>query len=301
LLSQTEQCDSNLTCDAERCVTDETDEPKPPRDISVDDIDSNSCTVTYPPPLFEGLSPVIGYILQFKTPDTQSWLSLNKRPITGTSVRVGQLHPGITYQFRVAAVNAHGVGKYSRSSTPVTTDDNKPIQPHCPVVRTDGTPVDLEWTMPCDDSESANFRYIIQIHYHSADTDGRMFVVTERKAGPVVRHSLSIEMKPEISYDFAVAAVNEAGVGPYSVTSQPTTVLSGKSWLCFRQSAVAHLPLRQQGFLVTKTNLMVLFCANKHLTSITALYSIFDSLLVILLNENVRTRGDNQDALILHG
>ena len=129
----------------------------------------------------------------------------------------------------MAAVNDDGAGEFSGASVPTTTHHDKPIQPHCPVVRTDGMSVDLEWTMPCDDSESSNFRYIIQIHYHSADTDGRMFVVTERKAGPVVLYSLSIEMKPEISYDFAVAAVNEAGVGPYSVTSQRVRFVIGKS------------------------------------------------------------------------
>ena len=162
-------------------------------------------------------------------PDAQPWVSLNRCIVTDTSVKIRDLHPDITYEFRVAALNGGGgAGEFSRASVPVATDDNKPIQPHCPVVRTDGTSVNLEWTMPCDDSESANLHYIIQIHYHSADTDGRTFVVTERKAGPVVRHSLSIEMKPEISYDFAVAAVNEAGVGPYSV-AQHVRFLIGKS------------------------------------------------------------------------
>ena len=54
-----------------------------------------------------------------------------------------------------------------------------------------------------------------------------MFVTTERKAGPLVRHSLTVELKREVFYDFAVAAVNEAGVGPYSATSQPVRFLTG--------------------------------------------------------------------------
>ena len=73
-----------------------------------------------------------------------------------------------------------------------------------------------------------NFHYIILIHYQYPGTDGRMFIVTEQKAGPVIQHSLSVGIQQEIFYDFAVAAVNEAGVGPYSDTSQPVRFLTGQ-------------------------------------------------------------------------
>jgi len=189
----------------------------------VHDIYSNGCTVTYRPSVIELGTPVIGYLVQYKTPK-QSWTSLNKRLISGTSVRVTGRHPGTQYRFRVAAVNSFGVGKFSPASAPITSDYNKPSQPSCPVIISDGRSVDVEWTMSCNDSESvASFNFIILIRYHSDDTDRRMFVVTERKTGPVVQHSLTVELKQEIFYHCAVAAVNEAGVGPYSVTSQPVT------------------------------------------------------------------------------
>jgi len=198
-----------------------------PNALRIHDIHSNGCTVTYQPPVIEGSSQIIGYLVQYQTPN-QSWTSLNKRFINNTSVRVTGRHPDTQYQFRVAAVNSDGVGKFSPSSVPITSDHNKPSQPGCPVIKTDGRSVDMEWTMSCNDSESvASFNFIILIRYHSADTDGRMFVVTERKTGPVVQHSLTVELKQEIFYHFAVAAVNEAGVGPYSVTSQPVTFLTG--------------------------------------------------------------------------
>ena len=174
-----------------------------------------------------GGSAVAGYLLQFKTRDIESWVSLNGRPITGTSVKIRQLRPDTQYEFRVAALNRSGVGKFSPASVPVTVYHNKPSKPDRPVVKVDGKSVDVEWTMPCNESESTTFHYIILIHYHSADSDGRMFVVTERKAGPVVQHSLSVELQREICYDFAVAAVNGAGVGPYSDKSQPVLFLTG--------------------------------------------------------------------------
>jgi len=191
---------------------------------SVHDIHSNSCTVTYQSPVVEGLTPVISYLVKYKTPD-RPWTSLTKHLISDTSVSIRQLHPGTEYMFQVAAVNCCGVGKFSPASVPVATSRNKPItQPSCPVISSDGRSVDLEWTVPCSDSE---LNFIILIHYHSHDTDGRMFVTTERKAGPLVRHSLTVELKREVFYDFAVAAVNEAGVGPYSATSQRIRFLTG--------------------------------------------------------------------------
>jgi len=196
---------------------------------SVRDIHSNGCTVTYQSPVFEGRSPVIGYLVKYKTPDSQ-WTAINKRLITDTSVRLRELYTGTQYMFQVAAVNSRGLGKFSPASVPVATSRNKPItQPSCPVISNDGRSVDLEWTVLCNDSESVGFNFIILIHYHSHDTDGRMFVTTERKAGPLVRHSLTVELKREVFYDFAVAAVNEAGVGPYSAASQPVRFLTGLS------------------------------------------------------------------------
>ena len=206
-------------------MTDTPDEPLAP---CVCDILCSSCTLTYQSPVVEGRTAVTGYCVQFKMPFTQSWVSLSRRLISSTSVQIRELHPDTQYEFRVAALNSFGVGKFSPASVPITTDCTKPSQPGCPVIKSDGRSVDVEWTMPDSESESTNFHYIILIHYHYPGTDGRMFVVTERKAGPVVRHSLSVELQQEILYDFAVAAVNEAGVGPYSTASQSVRFLTGQ-------------------------------------------------------------------------
>jgi len=205
------------------------DTPDVPIAPRVHDVHSTGCTVTYQAPVIEGGTAVIGYHLEYKATGTQSWVALIGRLITDTSVKIRKLQPGTGYEFRVAAVNFGGVGKFNPALAAVTIDHNRPeIQPGSPVVRTVWPKsVDLEWTMAGDDSE--NFHYIILIRYHSVATDGRMFVATARKAGPVVRHSLSIKMKRQVFYDFSVAAVNAAGVGPYSVSSKHVTFLTGKS------------------------------------------------------------------------
>jgi len=203
------------------CVADAPGEPMAP---CVRDIHSSSCTVTCQPPLVEGGTAVTAYLLEYKSPHTESWLSLNRRPVTASTVKIRNLHPHTLYQFRVAAWNAgSGAGEFSSASVSITTDDSKPTRPGCPVVLTDGTSVDVEWTMACDDGGPTDCHYIIRVHYQSDYSDGRMFIVTERKAGAVVRHSLPIELQQDVIYDFAVAAVNEVGVGPYSLTSLRVT------------------------------------------------------------------------------
>ena len=125
------------------CVAGEPHEPMAP---SVHDIHSNGCTVTYQSPVFEGRSPVTGYVLNYKTSD-RPWTSVTKHLITDTSVRLRELHPGTEYTFHVAAVNFYGVGQFSPASVPVVTSRNKPVtQPSCPVISSDGRSVDLDWT-----------------------------------------------------------------------------------------------------------------------------------------------------------
>ena len=196
----------------------------------VHDIYSDRCTVTYQAPVVEGGSPINGYLVEYKTP-TQPWTPIAKHLIGGTSVRVTELYPNTWYEFRVAAENLYGISKFSSSSVPITIHHNKLSQPGCPAIRSDGRSVDMEWTMTYNDAEiAASSHFIILIRYHSDDSDGRMFVVTGRKPGPVVQHSLSVELKKEIFYAFAVAAVNAAGVGPYSATSQPVRFITGQSF-----------------------------------------------------------------------
>jgi len=215
-----------------------TDLPDVPTAPCVRDVHSTGCTVTYQSIVVEGGTAVIGYILQYKSTDAQSWVPLSRHLITDTRVKIRELQPGTEHEFRVAAVNlvsACGVDNFSPSSAAITTDQVKPVQPGRPVVRAVSMKsVALDWTMPGNDT--GTFQYIIRVRYRFLDTDRKMFVVTERKAGSLVQHSLSVDMEREIFYDFAVAAVNAAGVGPYSVPSERVRFTVGKSQFlsCYR-------------------------------------------------------------------
>jgi len=170
---------------------------------------------------------VIGYFVQVRTLNGPL-ITVNERPITATAARVKQLHPGIEYEFRVAALNDNGLGEYSSTSDPVVPfTENRPSQPGRPVATATSTSVNLQWFMSDNEQETKRLRYVIR----GRETDtGRtaMYACTERKAGPTISHTLSnVGLNSETQYQFAVAACNEARLGLFSSYSRLHTTLSG--------------------------------------------------------------------------
>jgi len=141
---------------------------------------------------------------------------------------VTKLHPDISYEFRVTALNDNGCGEYSTASAAVVTfTENRPSQPGRPVATVIGTSVSLEWSMLDGDSETEHFRYVICCR--EANTERTiLYTSTEQKAGTTIRHTFNDKMlKPETQYEFAVAACSEAGLGRFSSYSNCIKTLSG--------------------------------------------------------------------------
>jgi len=75
--------------------------------------------VKYQLPVDEGDAQVTGYRLERRhvtAGDDGGWETVSKQPITALESVVDQLEPLSEYQFRVAAVNEHGVGEFSPAS-----------------------------------------------------------------------------------------------------------------------------------------------------------------------------------------
>lgn len=95
--------------------------PGPPAEPEVCNILSTSCTVKYELPADEGDAPVTGYHVQCRVmADDGDWETVNETPITDLELVVDQLKPLSQYQFRVAAENQLGKGKFSQPSQSVT-------------------------------------------------------------------------------------------------------------------------------------------------------------------------------------
>nr|XP_020445778.1 myomesin-3-like [Monopterus albus] len=96
-------------------------EPGCPYDLQVRDVRNNSLVLLWAAPLYEGQSPVTGYLLEISQGDqSDNWTALNDKPISDTQYKVSDLQAGQTYRLRVSAVNEAGVGCASLPSEPVT-------------------------------------------------------------------------------------------------------------------------------------------------------------------------------------
>lgn len=80
------------------------------------DVTDNSVLVKWRPPTSDGGSPVTGYYLEQKLITETRWVPVASTPVPDTEHRVKNLKTGKEYQFRVAAVNLAGTGKWSKPS-----------------------------------------------------------------------------------------------------------------------------------------------------------------------------------------
>ena len=202
--------------------------PCPPAAPTISHITSTTCKVEYEAP---ELQKVTGYFLGVRRPTLdEPWIRVNNFSIAETEVRVTKLQSGMRYEFRLAAMNVNGLGEYSTTSAPVVTlTENRPSQPERPVATVRGTLVNLEWSMSDGDSDSKRLRYVVR--YREADTGITAWYActcTELKAGATISHTLTNgTLKKETQYQFAVAACNEAGLGPFSIYSEYVKTASG--------------------------------------------------------------------------
>ncbi|XP_063045634.1 myosin-binding protein C, cardiac-type [Engraulis encrasicolus] len=96
-------------------VVDVPDPPQAPRILSVGE---DSCVVEWDAPLFDGGSPVIGYVLERKKKKSFRWMRLNYDPHKETTYTARRMIEGMTYEIRVYAVNAIGMSRHSAPSQP---------------------------------------------------------------------------------------------------------------------------------------------------------------------------------------
>uniref|UniRef100_A0AAQ5YSJ1 Myomesin 3 n=1 Tax=Amphiprion ocellaris TaxID=80972 RepID=A0AAQ5YSJ1_AMPOC len=98
-------------------------EPGCPSDLEFREVRNNSLKLLWATPLYEGRSPVTGYLLEVSQGDqSDDWTALNDSPICDTRYKVSDLQTGQTYRFRVSAINEAGVGCASLPTEPVTAE-----------------------------------------------------------------------------------------------------------------------------------------------------------------------------------
>jgi len=100
-------------------------------------IGNTELSLIWLPPINDGRSAIIDYILEFSTNSGDTWTALpnniygvDRASSTTLSATVVGLSPLIAYQFRVAAQNEIGVGNFSEASSSITPGSQVPKKPN---------------------------------------------------------------------------------------------------------------------------------------------------------------------------
>lgn len=198
-------------------VIDKPGEPQGP--LEYPKTTKNSVSLKWKPPKDDGGSDVIGYVIEYCEVGSTKW---HKCPdyVGQPNFTVRDLEDGHQYIFRVRAENLVGVGD-PLTGMPVTAKDmfDTPGPPGAPeITGYNTTSVSLKWTPPKDDGGSPVTGYVIE----KFEKDGADWTPVNTFPITACENTVTGLFNGQ-TYQFRVKAVNEAGPGRPSKSSEPIT------------------------------------------------------------------------------
>ncbi|MDR1448910.1 MAG: fibronectin type III domain-containing protein, partial [Propionibacteriaceae bacterium] len=176
----------------------------------------NEVVLHWSPPSWDGGSAIIDYVIQFKQASATVW-NVYEDGVSAAEEAVLQLDPTIAYNCRVAAKNELGRGAYSDSvdcqSLVPPTVTSAPLTLTATAL---DSAVSLAWLPPSDDGGAPPTSYVVQ--YRASGGAWTEQAVPQATPTSAVVSGLA----NGTAYEFQVAAVNEAGRGPWSNTATAT-------------------------------------------------------------------------------
>ncbi|GIY64293.1 twitchin [Caerostris darwini] len=192
------------------------DKPSPPEDVRAEEIEGESLTLYWQPPKDDGGSVVSNYVVEKKEVGTLTWVRVSSFATT-TACRVRNLIVGKQYDFQVMAENQHGTSDPGKTREPILAKlpFDPPGAPGSPqAVETSVDSITLSWQKPRDDGGSPVTGYILEKRDKGKD---RWIAACQTT---IVDQTFRVTgLKENQEYEFRVAAVNAAGQGPFSSSS----------------------------------------------------------------------------------
>ncbi|KAM6237069.1 immunoglobulin-like and fibronectin type III domain-containing protein 1 [Porphyrio hochstetteri] len=182
--------------------------PDPPEIVSAS---RETITISWKAPRKTGSSQIVGYLVQKRKKGTMTWLPVNTVPIADKKLKMTDLKKGLQYEFRVAAVNAAGVGDASEPSQPVFARDSTQAPGQVQdlkVSSSDSTSVTLTWKRPeaKDGSDVKGFEVEMR--------PSNSLNWTKCSALPIDMTTYTVKgLQAEETYFFCVRALNDSGPG----------------------------------------------------------------------------------------
>lgn len=197
------------------------DAPTAPEDVDVHDVFEKSCVVDWKPPKDDGGTPIQKYLVERQDLSLKKgWETVGEVAGTEpTTFKVEDLTPKKTYKFRIRAVNKIGPSEPAMFKNSVLAKDpwDEPSKvKNVQVVDWDKDHADLTWEKPDTDGGAEITEYVIEVK----DKFSKEWV--KKKRVPAGTCSTTVdELKEGNVYEFRVRAVNRAGEGEPSDTTNP--------------------------------------------------------------------------------
>ncbi|NWI70314.1 IGFN1 protein, partial [Todus mexicanus] len=182
--------------------------PDPPEIVSTS---KDAITISWKVPRKTGSSRIVGYMVQKRKKGTITWLPVNNGPIAEKKLKVTNLKKGLQYEFRVAAVNAAGVGDASEPSQPAFARDATKFPGQVQdlkVSNSDSTSVTLTWKSPEAKDGNDVKGYVVEMR------SSNNVNWTKCNALPIEATTYTVKgLQAKETYFLRVRAVNDSGPG----------------------------------------------------------------------------------------
>uniref|UniRef100_A0A8B9LRH7 Titin n=1 Tax=Astyanax mexicanus TaxID=7994 RepID=A0A8B9LRH7_ASTMX len=186
--------------------------PGPPTDVEVSNITKDSMVVTWERPSSDGGNPISGYVIEKRDKEGVRWTRCNKRVVSELRFRVTGLLENRSYEFRVSAENAAGVGKPSAATVYYKALDPifRPGPPNNPkVIDISRTSVVLQWGKPIYDGGCEIQGYVVEACEGISDE----WTTCTPPSGITETRFEVKKLLEKHEYKFRICAINKIGVG----------------------------------------------------------------------------------------
>ena len=193
--------------------------PSAPISLSASSGLNSSSLLSWTIPLSNGGSAISDYKIEYKlSTEPTVWTTFNDGVSTGTMATVTGLTNGQIYNFRVSATNTVGysVASNTATATPSLSVSSAPLT--LAASSRENNKSVLTWTVPSSNGGGTISDYLVEYKLTSEPTtwttfnDGVSTGTTATVTG----------LTNDLSYDFRVSAINEAGAGSASTTVSAT-------------------------------------------------------------------------------